>query len=168
MAITITPIVQVHATGFHACLDAVARERRYLAQVEAPPLERVLGFVSDSVRNQSAQLVVLDGDQVVGWCDIFPAWPAAQQHCGRLGMGLLSAYRGRGIGHRLLQSCIAMAASQGITRIELDVRADNLRAIKLYERVGFALEARKRQALCFDGVYFDALQMSLLLGSAGS
>jgi ribosomal protein S18 acetylase RimI-like enzyme len=78
-------------------------------------------------------------------------------------MGLLGAYRGQGHGHRLLQACIAMAAAQGITRIELEVRVDNVHAIRLYERVGFVPEARKQRALRFDGVYFDALQMSLLL-----
>jgi hypothetical protein len=42
-------------------------------------------------------------------------------------------------------------------------RADNARAIKLYERAGFQHEAVKRNAMHFDGVYYDAVQMSILL-----
>ena len=36
--IRIVPITLEHVEGFHAALDAVSRERRWLAMVEAPPL----------------------------------------------------------------------------------------------------------------------------------
>jgi ribosomal protein S18 acetylase RimI-like enzyme len=164
MAIEIVPIAVEHAAGFHACLDAVARERRYLAQTQALPLERVEGFVRESVASDAAQFVAVDeAGVVVGWADVFPAWADAVRHCGTLGMGVLASHRGRGVGERLLRACLAKAATQGITRVTLEARADNLRAIRLYERVGFAHEALKRHALRFDGVYYDAVQMSLLL-----
>jgi putative acetyltransferase len=162
MNITISPIGEVHAEGFHRCLDAVAREKRYLAQIEALPLERIQEFVRESVTNGAAQFVALEGNAVVGWCDIFPGWAHAVQHCGTLGMGVLAAYRGRGIGKQLLSATLAKAKANGMTRIELEVRADNSRAIELYRRMGFILETRKRHALRFEGVYHDAYQMSLL------
>ena len=162
-AIEITPIALTHAAGFHACLDAVAKEKRYLAQTQALPLDRIEGFVRNSVANDAVQFVALDADTVVGWADIFPAWADAVKHCGSLGMGVLAAYRGQGIGERLLRACLVKAPTQGITRIELEARADNTRAIALYERVGFRHEAVKRNAMRFDGVYYDAAQMSILL-----
>lgn len=162
-AIEIVPIALEHAPGFHACLDAVAKEKRYLAQTHALELERIEGFVRDSVANDAVQFVALDGATVIGWADIFPAWADAVKHCGSLGMGVLAAHRGRGIGERLLRACLAKAQRQGITRVELEARADNQRAIRLYERVGFEHEALKRQAMRFDGVYYDAVQMSILL-----
>jgi RimJ/RimL family protein N-acetyltransferase len=164
MTVTITPITVAHAVSFHACLDAVAREKRWLAQIEAPPLERIEGFVRDSVAADAAQFVALDGDVVVGWADIFPAWAHAVAHTGSLGMGLLPAWRGQGIGRALLLACIAKATAQGITRITLQARADNTAAIRLYEAVGFQHEALVRNAMRFDGVYFDALQMGLWVG----
>ena len=162
MNYVITIIAEAHAESFRACLDAVAREKKYLAQIEALPLDRIQSFVRESVETDAAQFVALDRARVVGWCDIFPAWAHAIQHCGALGMGVLSEYRGRGIGRRLLVACIAKAKAKGITRVELEVRADNEPAIRLYERVGFVLEARKRNAMRFDGTYYDSLQMSLL------
>jgi len=162
MNINIAPISESHAAGFHACLDAVAREKRYLAQYEAPPLERVSAFVRESVASDVSQFVALDGSAVVGWCDIFPHWAHAVRHCGTLGIGVLPAYRGKGIGGRLLAACISKAKMNGITRITLEVRADNQPAIKLYERAGFEREAVKRKALLFDGKYYDALQMCLI------
>ena len=113
--------------------------------------------------NDAVQFVALDGSNVVGWADIFPAWADAVKHCGSLGMGVLAAHRGQGIGERLLRACLIKAKASDMTRVELEARADNERAIRLYERVGFAHEAIKRNAMRFDGVYYDAVQMSLLL-----
>lgn len=45
---------------------------------------------------------------------------------------------------------------------QLEARADNLAAIRLYEKLGFVREALKCNAMRFDGVYFDSVQMSLL------
>ena len=163
MPIDIAPIALEHAAGFHAGLDAVAKEKRYLAQTHVLPLERIEGFVRDSVANDAVQFVVLDGSTVVGWADVFPAWADAVKHCGSLGMGVLAPYRGQGIGGRLLRACLIKALTKGITRVELEARADNTRAIALYERAGFRHEAVKRNAMRFDGVYYDAVQMSILL-----
>jgi ribosomal protein S18 acetylase RimI-like enzyme len=163
---SVVPIARSHAASFRQCLDIVAREKKYLAQIEAAPLERIEDFVRESVANDSSQFVAVADGRVVGWADIFPAWPHAISHCGSLGMGVLPEFRGQGIGRRLLESCIAKAWSKGITRIELEVRADNGSAIKLYERSGFAREAVKRRAMRFDGVYFDSIQMSLILNPA--
>jgi ribosomal protein S18 acetylase RimI-like enzyme len=163
MAVEIVPIALEHAAGIHACIDAVAREKRYLAQTFAKPRADFDAFVRDSVANDLVQFIALDGDRVVAWADIFPAWADAVKHCGSLGMGVLPDYRKRGIGERLLRACLAKAEVQGITRVELEARADNANAIRLYERVGFVHEAVKRNAMRFDGVYYDAVQMSLLL-----
>ncbi len=76
----------------------MAREKRWLAQVEAPPLDRVEGFVRQGIEAGVSQFVALDGERVVGWADIFPAWAAAVSHCGSLGMGVLSTYRRQGLG----------------------------------------------------------------------
>lgn len=162
MNIAIAPISLSHVHGFHACLDTVAREKMYLAQIGALPLERIENFVRDNVANDAVQFVALDGDRVIAWADISQAWASAVSHCGSLGMGVLPGYRGRGIGHQLLDACIAKAWEKGLTRIELEARADNDRAIKLYEKFGFTHEARKRNAMRFDGLYYDTVLMSLV------
>jgi ribosomal protein S18 acetylase RimI-like enzyme len=78
-------------------------------------------------------------------------------------MGLLPEARGQRVGERLLRACLDKARAKGLTRIELHVRADNSRAIALYRRLGFAPEAVLARGMRFDGVYYDGLQMSLLL-----
>ena len=163
------PIVAVeekYAASYRACLDIVARERKYLAQIEALPLERIEGFVKESVATDAIQFFALNQDEVVGWADIFPSWAHAIAHCGSLGMGVHPSFRGQGLGCRLLHACIQKAWAKGLTRIELEARADNEGAIALYEKLGFKHEALKAKAMRFDGTYFDAVQMRLLRGEA--
>lgn len=162
MTLDISYIAEADIESFHACLDAVAREKRYLALHEAPPLESVRSFVRVNIANAAPQFVARDQASVVGWCDILPGWHHSRRHCGSLGIGMLPAYRGRGVGRRLLDACIAKAWATGITRIELEVREDNARAIQLYERFGFAHEGLRRRAMCVDGVYHDTFAMSLI------
>jgi len=161
--LSICPITPGHIASFRECLDAVAREKRWLAQVEAPPLDRVEGFVRQGIEAGVSQFVALDGERVVGWADIFPDWAAAVAHRGHVGMGLLPAWRGQRIGQRLLQACLDKARLRGLTRIELESRIDNHRAIALYERLGFRREALKVHGMRFGDRYHDTVQMSLLL-----
>lgn len=166
MAPTIRQIQLPDAESFRACLDAVARERRYLAQVEALPIERIREFVDRSVASDAAQFVAIQDGRLIGWCDVFPHWADALQHVGTLGMGVLDGYRGRGIGEQLLRRTLAHALEKGIYRVTLEARSDNTRAIRLYERVGFRREGIARAALRFDGRFHDAVQMALLQGPA--
>jgi hypothetical protein len=92
MNVTILPVTEAHAASFRGSLDVVARERRYLAMIEAPPPEQVESFVRGNVANDVAQFVALDGQRVVGWADILPAQAYAIAHCGSVGMGVLPSY----------------------------------------------------------------------------
>jgi hypothetical protein len=49
MSIEIVYITEARADGFHACLDAVAREKKFLAQFQVPPKERVRALVSETM-----------------------------------------------------------------------------------------------------------------------
>lgn len=52
--------------------------------------------------------------------------------------------------------------SIGLNRIELGVHAENERAIKLYQSLGFIQEGILRQAGYKGGKYFDVIHMSIL------
>src|SRR3989338_3445336 len=133
MNIKIIPIAEQYISGFHAALDIVAREKKYLAFLEAPPLEKTTAFVMDNIQNNNPQFVVLSGQSVVGWCDIIPMNRPIYAHTGVLGIGLLPAFRGRGIGRQLMTATIDKAKEKKLTRIELGVREKNENAIALYK-----------------------------------
>jgi len=161
--VQIVPIAEELIEGYHRCLDSVARERRYLAFVEAPPLESTREFVQSNTANDVPQSVALKDDEVVGWCDISPRWPEGLAHCGRLGIGVRRDLRRRGIGRRLIERTIDKARDKGLERIELEVRASNTPAIGLYGTVGFVVEGVKKRAWLIDDTYDDLVVMALLV-----
>lgn len=167
MAIEITPIREEHIEGFRAALDTVAREKRYLAFLEAPPLESTRQFVSGALAGTFLQHVALDAGRVVGWCDAIPRERETMRHAGVLGIGILPDYRNCGLGERLIHSILGAARARGLVRITLHVRADNTRAIRLYERLGFRHEGRLVRDLLIDGAFYDSLTMALMLDEPG-
>lgn len=162
MSWQIVPLERRHIAGFRDVLEGVARERRYLALLEAPPAARVRRFVLANLRAGAAQFVAVDEDRVVGWCDVTPRLRESQRHSGTLGMGVAASHRGIGIGSALLATTVERALAQGLTRIELVVREDNGAAVALYRRHGFELEGRLKRYLIVDGMAYDALQMARL------
>lgn len=59
------------------------------------------------------------------------------RHRAEFGIGIERAYWGLGIGRALVEACIECARAAGYAQLELDVVADNERAIALYQSVGF-------------------------------
>lgn len=82
-------------------------------------------------------------------------------------MGILPAYRGKGLGRRLIETTLKAAREAGFARVELDVYEDNARAIALYDKVGFAREGIVRRAAHIDGRFIDAISMALLFDGHG-
>ncbi|MGB5105067.1 MAG: GNAT family N-acetyltransferase [Steroidobacteraceae bacterium] len=162
MTVEIVPIERRHVAGFRDVLDGVARERRYIAFLEAPPLAEVRRFVLNNLRSGAPAFVAQDDGRVVGWCDVIRKLRPTTSHSGVLGMGVAASHRGRGIGGRLIATTLETALARGLTRIELTVRTDNLAAIALYRRSGFETEGQLRRYLLVDGVYYDALLMARL------
>lgn len=160
--IDIVPIATEHIPGYRASLGEVARERRHILLLDAPPLEAVERFVGDNIGRGLPQFVALDGARVVGWCDIIPHRRPGLTHAGVLGMGVIASHRGRGIGTRLLAATLERASALGLVRIELEVYAANRAALALYRRFGFVREGVRRRARYLDGVWDDIVLMALL------
>jgi ribosomal protein S18 acetylase RimI-like enzyme len=162
-AIEIVPIAEGHIDGFHRALDIVARERRYLAFLEAPPIEATRSFVLDNIRRGHPQFVAVSAkSEVVGWCDVTPMSRPSQAHRGVFGVGLLPQFRGQGIGTKLTRSALAAARAFGLHRVELTVREHNTGAIGLYKKAGFEIEGVQRDAVLLDGVYENVVCMAVV------
>ena len=158
--VEVVPIRTAHLSGFRACMDSVAKEKRYIAMLKAPPLARVREFVTVNIERGTPQFVALDHRVVVGWCDVIAHRRPGFMHGGTLGMGVRATHRRRGIGSRLLSAALAAAAKVGLLRVELEVYSSNAAAIALYERFGFVREGRKVNARLLDGEFEDLLLMA--------
>jgi RimJ/RimL family protein N-acetyltransferase len=59
------------------------------------------------------------------------------KHRAEFGIGIDKDYWGLGIGRALTEACIECAETAGYAQLELDVAAENERAIRLYKNEGF-------------------------------
>lgn len=162
--IVIRQIREEDAPAFREVLDAVCRERRYLATLEAPPIEGVQAFVTSNVKAGYPQFVAEEDGKLIGWCDAIPGdVSTGVAHIGRLGMGVLKEYRNRKIGRRLIEATIEKTRLLGLEKIELSVFPSNEPAIVLYRNLGFEEEGRRKRGRLVDGIYDDVLLMALFL-----
>lgn len=81
-------------------------------------------------------------------------------HRANLGIMLYQKYWGLGLGKLLMQAVIDTAMQKGVDYLELEVVADNERAIGLYEKMGFETLCRLPDAIRWeDGSSHDLLTM---------
>lgn len=106
-------------------------------------------------------VALLDG-QIVGQAGLHVN-SGKLRHTASLGMMVHDQFQGQGIGRKLLSALLDIADNYlALVRVELEVYADNVRAIALYERMGFVHEGRKRKAVWRHGEHQDVLMMGRL------
>jgi [ribosomal protein S18]-alanine N-acetyltransferase len=95
-----------------------------------------------SDQGRTRHYVVVEEDGVLaGWAGLASAGGQGDV----LTIGVRSELQGRGVGTTLLTALLDEAGTRGCAEVFLDVRADNDRARRLYERFGFTeVGVRKR------------------------
>ena len=87
------------------------------------------------------------GGRIVGTAGIGTVREAEKtRHRATFGISIDRAYWGLGIGRALTEACIECAKAAGYSQMELEVVADNERAIALYRSVGFTEYGRNPRA----------------------
>src|SRR5262245_8639389 len=140
-----------------AVVDAVARERLFLAGTVGFSVDDTRAFISSVKSAGGVQVVAIESGEIIGWCDIAPHPHEGMKHVGRPGMGVRKDFRGRGFGRKLLEAALEKTVGSDIELIESEVFASNDRAICLYQSFGFELEGRKIAGRRLDGCTEDIL-----------
>jgi RimJ/RimL family protein N-acetyltransferase len=113
--------------------------------------------------NHGIRLVAEEGGRIVGFLVAHRGMSRRIKHRADFVVGVLRQASGRRIGTALLDRLEAWAREHGIWRLELSVMAHNLRAIELYERLGYVREGVKRSAIFVDGQKVDEIIMGKIL-----
>ena len=87
--------------------------------------------------NEVEILAIVDG--VVAGCAGVNAIGSKYKvsHRTEFGVSVLEGFWGLGIGRALMEACIECAKAAGYGQLELDVVADNARAVSMYSKAGF-------------------------------
>lgn len=112
----------------------------------------------------SLAIMALDGEQIVGSLTFLGGKRSKSAHAGEFGISVDRSYWGGGVGRALMATMVRWANGAHITKITLQVRTDNKRAIALYESFGFIIEGMARHAMRVGESYVDLLCMGLCLG----
>jgi RimJ/RimL family protein N-acetyltransferase len=127
-----------------------------------------VGLSSMAGADNSIVVVAETAGRLVGYAEAQGGGFRRSRITAQVVIGVLAAARGQGAGSGLLRELELWAPAHGIHRLELTVMVHNHRARQLYERMGFAVEGRRRECLLVDGRLVDELYMAKLLPRAAS
>ncbi|SFA94769.1 Protein N-acetyltransferase, RimJ/RimL family [Lentibacillus halodurans] len=120
-------------------------ERKTTVEQQKQAIERI------SFEERSALFVAELDKSLAGFIAVFGGKMKRDQHSAYLALGVHDAFHGRGIATKLIKYVFEWAEETGISRLELTVIKDNVKAINLYEKMGFRVEGEKVHSLMIDG-----------------
>ena len=144
MEYSIRPIGPQDAEGFNAL--------RRMPGV----FENTLGLPSERVKRNP------DGT-VIGVVGLKVKPQLRMRHTADVGIFVHTDWQGKGVGTALMQAVLDLADNWlMLVRVELEVFTDNVKAIHLYEKLGFEKEGCKRMTTVRNGRYVDEYVMARL------
>ena len=147
--------------------EVIYEEERWFVG-DGPPGEATLASRLRSLDpNMSLWLVAATGEEsrspLVAWLELHRLPSARLRHVATLTLAVTPGWRRRGLGRDLLAVGYDWAATVGVRKISLNVRAGNDAAIHLYRTEGFVLEGREKQQIRTSEGYEDNLIMARFL-----
>jgi putative acetyltransferase len=132
-------------------------------QLPYPSVEMWRKRLAEVPADDCLLVATIDGE-VVGNLGLHAASKSPRRrHVGKLGMAVRDDRMGRGVGTALLRAAIELADGWlNYQRLELTVYTDNLAALHLYRKFGFAIEGTCRAYAFREGKYVDAYAMARL------
>lgn len=91
------------------------------------------GNFADSLQSGYSAWIVRIGGELVGFSVVMRVLDEAHL----LNIGVAERYQGKGYGARMLRNAMECARLAGASRIFLEVRPSNARAVELYQHFGF-------------------------------
>lgn len=99
-------------------------------------LQNMHGFYSGK---QCIYFIAMCDGRVVGGGGVYPTEGLPADTCELVKMYLLPEIRGKGIGKRLITSCIEFARQEGYKKMYLETMNELKQAVSMYEKNGFVL-----------------------------
>ncbi len=114
-------------------------------------------------KSNSLLLLLFDGQEVAGFLSAKRGAASRIKHSAYIVCGVLKDYRGKGYGTSLFKELLKWAPKNDITRLELTVMSHNVKAVQLYQNMGFEMEGKLVHSMIVNGVYVDQYAMAKLI-----
>lgn len=99
-------------------------------------------FRNELLNNHFAKYVVAqNGDRIIGYSGVWIILDEAHI----TNVAVHPEYQGQRVGLQLMQSLIYLSKQAGAIRMTLEVRVSNLRAQKLYQKLGFEIQGVRKK-----------------------
>lgn len=164
-SIEIRPLQWLELAGFLKLRKEIENEAEHLAVSKGERQETILHVAAKMVLTgeRTCTLVAVNNGQLVGYINTIFAKFKKLHGNAYITMAVKNSHRGLGIGTRLLRAAEDFARCKKARRIELEVFGKNKGAVKLYERLGYEHEGRKKNAVQTDSGPDDILFMAKTL-----
>ncbi|MFA5102757.1 MAG: GNAT family N-acetyltransferase [Candidatus Thermoplasmatota archaeon] len=148
-----------NAREFQRFINALTREGTYLLLNKLVTLDEETRWLQTQVteqrKGQQLQLKALVDERLIGTCIAKPGFGRNHGNV-NLGIGISKQWRGKGIGHLLLEELIRRSEKKWHPKnMHLQVVSVNKKALQLYESLGFRIIARLPQWFEYDKKFYD-------------
>jgi RimJ/RimL family protein N-acetyltransferase len=155
--------------------EILATAEREIARIPGRLASRPEELKDEHIREKIVSLSKIDSGTfaviekdgtIVGHAFLDPHKLASTSHVVSLTIAIHEGHQNQGLGRLLMNHLIQWAkANVEIEKLELQVRSANIRAINLYQSLGFIEEGRKTRRLKYGpGDYQDDVYMALWVG----
>ncbi|MDA8236172.1 MAG: GNAT family N-acetyltransferase [Clostridia bacterium] len=165
--IVLRPAVSEDAREIIDTVSSVSPERSYvLMEKYGKDEETERKYITDMDRQHNLLLVAVAEGVIVG------SLAALQENEGQdpktthilnVGLHLTKAYRGLGIGSKMLQYAIDWARERGFRKLEANIFTVNSRSLKLFSNAGFVEEGTRRKQYRIGREFIDEVIVAKFL-----
>jgi|GEM_PF-163567 RimJ/RimL family protein N-acetyltransferase len=131
-------------------------DKKKTEEEEKEWLSELLGKIREG---RAVAIIAESQGRIVGMLGIRSGVSKDESHHGKLYITVAKNYRNLGIGTAMMSKALELSKDIGIRTLELEVFANNLRAIHLYEKTGFTQVGRIPKKIQRDGKFIDIIMM---------
>ena len=139
--VTIRPLARGDFERLLSFFQALPDEDRVFLRHDVHNPDVVRRFTEEQALDRVVPLVALDGDELVASGSLHIMPHDCMRHVGHVRLVTARSHRGKGLGGLLTRELVALAEERNLEKLQAHVIRDNEGAVRMFEKIGFKLEA---------------------------
>ncbi len=152
-----------HAKQLHDLQTEIYAEQTWFVGNEAASMAKIEARIRFLDSSTSLYLIAKKQTKICAWLELHKLRFEKMNHVANFTLAVSKHCRQQGIASQLLTEAFDWACKHNVSKLSLNVRAQNQAAINLYEKLGFELEGREKQQIKTQNGFEDNLLMAKFL-----